>query len=83
MDDLLPEGGGMAGGGVAPDPLDACGEEVLPICVCWLAGTVTFDWQAGQANTCPAAVSSTVSCVLHVGHGNLRSIRALGQGWEP
>jgi len=73
----------MPGGGVDFDPLDACGEGVLPICVCWLAGTVTFDWQAGQANTCPAAVSSTVSCVLQVGHGNLRSIRALGQMYNP
>jgi hypothetical protein len=53
---------------------------VLPTRVGWLVGTLTLDWQAGQANVWPAAVSSTVSCVLHVGHGNFRSISSDGSG---
>ena len=47
---------------------------MLPERVAWLPGTVTLAPQEGQANVCPAAVSSTVSFVSHVGHGNLRSI---------
>ena len=45
----------------------------------WLAGTTTLPWQAGQAKDWPAAVSSTVNSVPHVGHGNFKSIRPGGQ----
>ncbi len=82
----MEEGGGgaaddlLAGGGTAPeDPVEAGGGVLLLGCVGWLVGTVTLDWHAGQEKVWPAALSSTVSCVLHVGHGNFRSIRVEGQ----
>ena len=61
-------------GGDALDRPSEGGGGVLPERVAWLTGTVTLAPQEGQANVCPAAVSSTVSFVSHVGHGNFRSI---------
>jgi hypothetical protein len=76
------EGGGGApgadfeGGGGAAEaaPCDGGGGAAPLVCVGWLAGTVTAFAHDGQANFWPAAVSSTVSSVPQVGHGNFKSI---------
>ena len=85
----LEEGGGGAvedrpaeegvGGAAEERPAVDDGGGLL-VRVGWLAGTTTLPWQAGQAKVWPAAVSSTVNSVPHVGHGNLRSIQP--EGWD-
>ena len=71
----VPAGVLEGGGGAAePRPCDGGGGVAPLVRVGWLEGTVTAFAQDGQANFWPAAVSSTVSSVPQVGHGNFKSI---------